>query len=272
MITISQSIILGIVQGLTEFLPVSSSGHLNLLPWILQWNTPEFMSEFEGSFDVALHIGTLIAIVLFFFKDWIKLIVGGYKQVVKKEKSIEGKMFIYLVIATIPGGILGLLADKLLEDYLKTAYLLIAIVLIIMGIVLYIVDKKCKSDTKYENMTFKQTFLIGLSQAIAFIPGVSRSGITMITGRLLGVDRESTAKYSFLLATPITAGAALYKFISGDFTINISFFIGIITSFIVGILIVKFLLEYLKKGSFKIFAIYRIVIGILAIAIYFCRG
>ena len=270
-ITIIQSIILGIVQGLTEFLPVSSSGHLNLIPWIFNWNTPQFMSEFEGSFDVALHIGTLLAIVIFFFKDWIKLIVGGYKQAVKKEKSSEGKMFWYLVLATIPGGILGLLADKFLEEYLKTAYLLIAIVLIVMGIILYIVDKKCKSNTDYEHMTLKQTFLIGFSQAIAFIPGVSRSGITMTTGRLMGVDRESTAKYSFLLATPITAGAALYKFLSGAFTINLSFFIGILTSFIVGILIIKFLLEYLKKGSFKIFAIYRIIIGLIAIGIYFIR-
>ena len=271
-ITIAQSIFLGIVQGLTEFLPISSSAHLNLIPWIFKWvENKEFMLEFEGSFDVALHVGTLLAIILFFFKDWIILLKSGYNLALRKEKSIEGKMFWYLVIATIPGGILGLLADKLLEDYLRTAYLLIAVVLIIMGIILYIVDEKCKSNTKYEQMSLKQTFLIGLSQALAFIPGVSRSGITMTAGRIMGVDRESTAKYSFMLATPITIGAALYKLVSGAFTINTAFFIGILSSFIVGVIVIKFLLEYLKKGSFKIFAIYRIMVGIIIIGIYFFR-
>ena len=120
-------------------------------------------------------------------------------------------------------------------------------------------------------MSLKQTFIIGLSQALAFIPGVSRSGITMTTGRLMGVDRESTAKYSFMLAAPITVGAALYKLVSGAFTINLSFFVGILASFIVGVLVIKFLLEYLKKGSFKIFAIYRIVVGLVVIGIYFIR-
>lgn len=271
-ITIWQAIILGIVQALTEFLPISSSAHLNLIPWIMGWTQNlSFMKEFEGSFDVALHVGTLLAILIFFFKDWISLIKGGFNQVVKKEKTTEGKMFWYLVAATIPGGILGLLADKFLEDYLKTAYLLMAIVLIVMGIILYIVDEKCKSKTDYEHMSFKQTFLIGFSQALAFIPGVSRSGITMTTGRLMGVDRESTAKYSFMLAAPITFGAALYKLVSGAFTINLSFAIGILTSFVVGLFIIKFLLDYLKKGSFKLFAIYRVVVGVLVIGIYMFR-
>ena len=271
-ITIWQAIILGIVQALTEFLPISSSAHLNLIPWIMGWTQNlSFMEEFEGSFDVALHVGTLLAILIFFFKDWISLIKGGFNQVVKKEKTTEGKMFWYLVAATIPGGILGLLADKFLEDYLKTAYLLMAIVLIVMGIILYLVDEKCKSKTDYEHMSFKQTFLIGLSQALAFIPGVSRSGITMTTGRLMGVDRESTAKYSFMLAAPITFGAALYKLVSGAFTINLSFAIGILTSFVVGLFIIKFLLDYLKKGSFKLFAIYRVVVGLLVIGIYMFR-
>lgn len=271
-ITIVQSIFLGIVQGLTEFLPISSSAHLNLIPWIFKWTqNVAFMEEFEGSFDVALHVGTLLAIIIFFFKDWLELLKGGYKLAIKKEKTVEGRMFWYLVIATIPGGILGLLADKFLEDYLRTAYLLIAIVLIVMGVILYIADEKCKSKTDYEHMSLKQTFIIGFSQALAFIPGVSRSGITMTTGRLMGVDRQSAAKYSFMLATPITAGAALYKLVSGAFTINLAFFVGILVSFIVGVLVIKFLLEYLKKGSFKIFAIYRIIVGLIVIGIYFIR-
>lgn len=259
---ILQALILGIVQGLTELLPISSSAHLNLIPWIFKWNIQE-------SYDVALHFGTLLAIVLFFFKDWLKLIKCGYKQVVKKEKSFEGKMFWYLVIATIPGGAIGFLLDHFVGDNLGKMPLVIAFSLIFMGIVLYLVDKKATTKTDYQHMSFKQTFLIGLSQALAFIPGVSRSGVTMTTGRLMGVDRESTAKYSFLLSTPIVFGATLYKF--KDFTFNMSFFIGVLASFIVGILVIKFLLEYLKKGSFKIFAIYRVILGLGIIGLYIFR-
>lgn len=259
---ILQALILGIVQGLTELLPISSSAHLNLIPWIFNWNITE-------SFDVALHFGTLLAIVLFFFKDWLKLIEGGYKQVVKKEKSFEGRMFWYLVAATIPGGAIGFILDHFVGDSLGRMPLLIAMALIVMGIILYLVDKKAPNKTDYKHMSFKQTFLIGFSQALAFIPGVSRSGVTMTTGRLMGVDRESTAKYSFLLSTPIVFGATLYKF--KDFVFNIPFFVGVLASFIVGIIVIKFLLEYLKKGSFKIFAIYRVILGLAIIGLYIVR-
>ncbi len=257
-----QALILGVVQGLTELLPISSSAHLNLIPWIFNWNVPE-------SFDVALHFGTLLAIALFFFKDWISLIKGGYKQVVKKEKSFEGKMFWYIVIATIPGGIIGFLLDHFVGESLGKMPLLIAIALIVMGIILYVVDKKAPNKTKYKDMTFKQTFIIGVSQALAFIPGVSRSGITMTTGRLMGVDRASTAKYSFMLSAPIVLGATLYKF--KDFVFGMPFVVGVLSSFLVGLLVIKFLLQYLQKGSFKVFAIYRIIIGLVVIAIYFSR-
>ncbi len=259
---IIQSLILGVVQGLTELLPISSSAHLNLIPWIFNWDIP-------ASFDVALHFGTLLAIAIFFFKDWIDLIKGGYKQVVKKEKSTEGRMFWYIVIATIPGGIIGFILDHIVGESLGEMPLLIAIALIVMGIILYIVDKKAPSNIKYEDMTFKQTFLIGLSQALAFIPGVSRSGITMTTGRLMGVDRSSTAKYSFMLSAPIVLGATLYKF--KDFVFNLPFVVGVLSSFIVGLLVIKFLLQYLQKGSFKVFAIYRIVVGIAIIILFMTR-
>ena len=232
---ICQSIILGIVQGLTEFLPISSSAHLNVFPWIFNWN------DLSEGMDVALHLGTLLALAIFFFKDWIGLIKGGYKQVVKKEKTPEGRMFWYIVLATIPGGIIGFLLDHFLGDTLGKMPILIASALIIMGIILYVVDKKAPSKTKYEDMTFKQTFLIGLSQALAFIPGVSRSGVTMTTGRLMGIDRESTAKYTFLLSTPIVLGATLYKL--KEFVFNIPFVVGVVASFITGLFVIKFLLN-----------------------------
>lgn len=263
---IYQALILGIVQGLTELLPISSSAHLTLIPQIFQW------TAVPDSFDVALHFGTLLAIGIFFFKDWINLIIGGAKKVFKKEDSVDGRMFWYIVAATIPGGIIGFILDKYAEDILSKP-LIIAIALIIMGIILYIVDKKAPTKTEYKDMTFKQTFLIGLSQALAFIPGVSRSGVTMTTGRIMGVSRESAAKYSFMLSAPIVLAATVFKI--GDFidylavatsTGIIAFILGVLASFIVGILVIKFLLEYLKKGSFKIFAIYRVIVGLLVIA------
>ncbi len=274
--TIIQAIILGIVQGLTELLPISSSAHLNLFPWLFNWG------EMSPSFDVALHIGTLFAILVFFFKDWINLIKGGYKQLVKKEKSTDGKIFWYIVISTIPAGILSLVLDKvsgnIIEKLAQTfntteinvEMVLIAVALIVMGIILYIVDKKSKSTIKYEKITLKQSILIAISQAIAAaFPGVSRSGITMTVGRKMGIERESVAKYSFLLSTPIVAAAALYEM--RHFVFDLSFFIGVLTSFIVGMLVIKFLLNYLKKGSFKIFAIYRVILGIIILAICFIR-
>lgn len=260
--TIFQAVVLGIVQGLTELLPISSSGHLNLIPWIFGWNITE-------SFDVALHFGTLLAIGIFFFNDWIELIKGGYKQVVKKEKSKEGRMFWYIVAATIPGGIIGFALDHFVGDALGKMPLLIAITLIVMGIILYVVDKYAPTKTEYKDMNFKQTFLIGISQALAFIPGVSRSGITMTTGRLMGISRESTAKYSFMLSAPIVLGATIYKF--KDFVFSIPFVVGVVVSFLVGLFVIKFLLEYLKKGNFKVFAIYRVILGIAIIGLYISR-
>lgn len=265
---IIQAIILGIVQGFTELLPISSSAHLTLIPWIFNWiNSPEFNQAFEA-FDVALHAGTLLAIVLFFFKDWLNLLIGGFNQIVHKKKTEEGKMFWYIVLATIPGGVIGFVLDHFMEDYLNKP-IIIAIALIVMGIILYFVDKKCKSETEYKDMSLKQTFLIGLSQCLAFIPGVSRSGVTMTAGRLMGVKRESAAKYSFMLSAPIVFAATVYKL--KDFIFTIPFVIGVLVSFIVGVVVIKFLLDYLKKSDFKIFAIYRVVVGIAVIAICFFK-
>lgn len=264
--TVLQAIILGAVQGLTELLPISSSAHLQLIPWIFNWKMPE-------SFDVALHLGTLLAITIFFFKDWIRLIKGGYEQVVKKKKSTEGKIFWYIVAVTIPTGIVSLLLDKFSEyicEKFGIEMILIGLALIILGIVLYFVDKKSQSEVKYENMTFKQSFLIGISQAIAAaFPGTSRSGITMTVARALKIDRESAAKYSFLLSTPIILAAVLVSIT--DFEFSLAFFMGVLSSFLVGIVVIKFLLNYLKKGSFKVFAIYRVLLGILVIALYFIK-
>ena len=183
-------------------------------------------------------------------------------------------MFWYIVVATIPAGILSLILDKISElivgDNLELEMGLIAAALIIMGIALYFVDKKSKSEVTYEKISLKQSILVSSSQAIAAaFPGVSRSGITMTIARLLKIDRESAAKFSFLLATPIVAAAVVFDIT--NFTLSIPFFAGIIASFISGLLVIKFLMDYLKKGSFKIFAIYRIILGLLVFGIILFR-
>ena len=266
--TILHAIVLGIVQGLTEFLPVSSSAHLNVFPWIFNW---EMLSD---GMDVALHIGTLLALVIFFFKDWLALLKGGYNQTIKRQSSTEGKMFWYIVLATIPAGILSLvldkISDKIIGENIDFKMAIIAFTLIIMGIVLYIIDKKSKSKVDYEHITLKQAVLIGMSQALAAaFPGVSRSGITMTTARYFKIDRESAAKFSFMLATPITLAAVVFDL--SHFTFDLALILGILASFIVGVVVIKFLLNFLKKGSFKIFAIYRIVFGAIILAMYFIR-
>ena len=257
--TIIQSVILGVVQGLTEFLPVSSSAHLNIFPWVLNW------SEIPASFDVALHFGTLMAVIIFFFKDWLKLIKGGWNKLFKKEDSSDGKIFWYLVLATIPSALLFFILDKVFGDMLKNE-LITAVSLIIMGLILYFVDKKAKTEYDMEKLTFKQAMLIGLSQVIAFIPGMSRSGTTMTIGRALRVDRETTAKFSFLLSTPLIFAATVYKL--KNFSFTSPFIIGVIISFIVGILVVRYFMAYIRKGSYKVFAIYRIIFGLVIIGIY----
>ena len=263
---IIKSIILGIVQGLTEFLPVSSSGHLNVFPWMFGW---EALSD---GMDVAMHIGTLLALVIFFFKDWLELIKAGYKKAIKKEDTKEGRIFWYLVAATIPAGILSLILDeiseKIIGEDLNFQMFIIALTLIVMGIILYIVDKKSKSEISYEKINLKQSIIVGSSQAIAAaFPGVSRSGITMTVARALKIDRESAAKFSFLLATPITFAAVIFDM--SNFVFDLALILGILSSFIVGVIVIKFLLEYLRKGSFKVFAIYRIIFGAIILVKYF---
>lgn len=273
---IIHSLILGVVQGLTELLPVSSSAHLNIFPWIFGWD------DISASFDVALHIGTLLAIIVYFYKDWIKLFKGGYEQVKYKKKTTEGRLFWYIVFSTIPTGIFCLvldwLSDKIIEGLtgvfsvpkITVEMGLIAIALIVMGIILYIVDKKSESKTDLKNITFKQSLIVAMSQAIAAaFPGVSRSGITMTVGRKLGIKRTAIAKFSFLLSTPVVAAAALFKM--KDFVFGMPFIVGVLASFIVGFVVIKFLLKYLQKGSFKVFAIYRVVVGIIVLILLFTR-
>ncbi|MCL5772452.1 MAG: undecaprenyl-diphosphate phosphatase [Actinobacteria bacterium] len=258
---IIQSIVYGIVQGITEFLPISSTAHLTLIPWFFDWKDPGIV------FDIALHIGTALAVILFFIKDWVVLIRAGFTR----PKSDNGKLFWFFMIATIPGGLAGLFLDKYMEKIRNP--LLIGIVLIVFGVVLYLADKIGKNKIELKNIGLKKSLVIGFSQALAIVPGISRSGITMSTGRFLGIARESIAKFTFLLSGPIILAAALFhiKDLNSVNIDKIPFIIAILTSAIVGALSIKFLLSYLKKWGFGLFAIYRFVLGTLIIILYFLR-
>lgn len=259
-------IILGIVQGIGEFLPISSSAHLILVPYLLGWE------QSSMSFDVALHFGTLLAVLVIFFNEWWSLFKGALNKITKKKESFENRMFWYLVIATIPGAMLGFLLDDVVENVFRQKIWLIATSLAVMGILIYLGDKWASShykiETDFKHISLKQAFLIGLSQALAIIPGFSRSGTTILTARLMGLSKEAATKFTFLLSVPIIAGAAILKVM--DLAINVETIVGIVTAFVVGIFSIKFLLNYIKKHDFSIFAIYRVIFAIIILVKFFC--
>ena len=242
-------------------MPISSTAHLALLPWLFGWKDPGVV------FDVALHLGTASAVILFFIKDWLTLISAGFTN----PKSEDGKLFWLLVLATIPGALFGVLLDKYMENFRNPA--LIGIMLIIMGVVLFSADKYGKNDVHIKETDVKRSLIIGISQVFAVIPGVSRSGITMTTGRILGMTRESIARFTFLLSAPIILGDGLYhaKELAHTQIDKFPFFTAMITAAIVGALSIKFLLDYLKEKGLGIFAIYRFVFGSLVIAVYLLK-
>ena len=258
-----QAAILGLVQGLGEFLPISSSAHLVLVPWLFKWNDPGL------TFDIALHIGTLIAVAIYFWKDWLNLITKGLTNI----RSTEGRLFWYLVVATIPGAVMGFLLEKKAETIFREP-VLIATMLILLGVLLYWADRRGVKNIEMNRITFKTSLLIGLSQALAIIPGVSRSGITITMGLSMGLTREGAARFSFLLAAPIIFGAALVKLpflISHPSVVNINFITGILVSFITGILSIGFLLRYIQTRNFLPFVWYRFILGSLVIVIVLMR-
>jgi len=266
--TLVQSIVLGIIQGISEFLPISSSGHLILAPYLFGWDLQDL------SFDVALHLGTAFA-VLFFFKDiWYKLIhsmiLDGLSVI--KTKSLDVRKLrretIYLstiLIVTIPVAIVGMLLESTIEETFRSP-IYVAIMLILISFVMYIADLRSKSNSK-DNPTFVDSLIISISQIVALFPGSSRSGVSISSGLFRGLTREKAAEYSFLLATPIIVGAGLLKLpdlISSSTASQLGYvFVGFLTSFITGLLSIKFLLKFLKTKGLNVFIVYRITLGII---------
>ena len=267
---IHQAIVLGIVQGLAEFLPISSSAHLILVPWVLGWDDPGL------AFDVALHWGTLFAVLIVFWRDWVKLIAAGLRSLADRRflDTSERRLFWGLVVATIPGAIVGKLLGDLAEEKLRSP-LLIAVTMSVMGVLLWAADKSGRKQKLAEQMTMGEAAGIGVAQAFALIPGVSRSGSTITLGLAFGYTREAIARFTFLLSTPIIFGAGLLKFPkmlremhSGASPLGWDgLAAGCIASAIVGALVIRWLLAYLRTRTFAVFAIYRLVVaaGILVL-------
>lgn len=260
-------ILLAIIQGVAEFLPISSSAHLIIFRDLFGIGAAAVTEEFSLAFDIALHFGTLLAIVLYFFNDFLNMIIKG---LTKGVKDPDGKIFWYIVAATIPAALVGILFENTIEDMVRSNYVLIACALILMGIIIYMADKKFKQTKDFKQMSIKDAIIIGCSQVLALIPGFSRSGTTIATARYLKLDRDTSAKFSFYLSAPVVCGAVVLS-IFKDSTISAInanmavFIVGILTSFMAGLLCIEFLLRYIKKHDFKAFMWYRLILGIIVI-------
>jgi undecaprenyl-diphosphatase len=263
-----QAIVLGIIQGLSEFLPISSSAHLTLAPWLFGWEDPGL------AFDVALHFGTLLAVLWYFRMEWLTLIKAAFGIVTTgRVETPEKRKLVYLIIATIPGAIGGFILQSRAESAFRDPQI-IAIALIVMGIVLWAVDKAVDQRRVLGEMRWVDALLIGLSQVIALIPGVSRSGSTITTARGLRFDRESAAEFSFLMSMPIIAAAVVLEgpkaLQQGGLTNELMS--GVVASAISGWLAISILMRFVSRHSYRIFGFYRVALGIAVLAVIHARG
>jgi len=263
-----QAIALGIIQGLSEFLPISSSAHLTLAPWLFGWEDPGL------AFDVALHFGTLLAVLWYFRMEWLNLIKAAFGiATTGRAETPEKRKVIYLIVATIPGAIGGYLLQSRAESAFRSPQI-IAVALIVMGIILWAVDKAVDQRRILGEMRWVDALLIGLSQVIALIPGVSRSGSTITTARGLRFDRESAAEFSFLMSMPIIAAAVVLEgpkaLHEGGLTNDLMS--GVVASAISGWLAISILMRYVSRHSYGVFAFYRIALGIAVLVVIHARG
>ncbi len=274
------AVVLGIIQGLTEFLPVSSSAHLILVPWILGWKP-------EGIFfDVSLHVGTALAILAFFWSDWIELareVLAGIADH-KPLGNPKRKLAWFLAVGTLPAMAVGLTLEKTVEDRLRSP-LVTVFTLVAFGILLYVAERASRMDRSLEQYNWGDSIWIGLSQALALIPGVSRSGITMSTALLRNSDRTTAARFSFLLSTPVIVGAGILEglhfikalrhpaLLAGAVDIKWAVLLaGTATATVTGFLCIRYFLRYIQSNSFVPFVIYRFLLALAVLAFYFRHG
>ena len=267
-----QALLLGILQGLTEFLPISSSAHLILLPWFFQWNHPLLDSL---PFDVALHAGTLLAILWYFWRDWLEMIRGFFRFLAKRKAGdFQERLILYIILATIPAGIVGIVLEKTIESTFRNPALIVTPLIFVSFLMIY-AERRARLSLPMEGMTLKDAMVIGIAQAAALLPGVSRSGITITTGLFQGYRREAATRFSFLLSTPAIGGATLLQvrhlFSAGPddwFLIAIGF----ISSAVVGYLAIAFLMRYLRVHTLNLFVGYRLILAAAVIFWIFWKG
>jgi undecaprenyl-diphosphatase len=261
------AIVLGIVQGLTEFLPISSSGHLILVPWLFGWNVFHGNANLNKTFDVALHLGTFVAALAYFRREIVVIVRAWLGSLARRSvKTPNERLAWLLLVSTVPAGLVGVAFESFVEDRLGKPWL-ICVMMIAFGLVMLAVDITARARKHMDDLRFGGALGIGVAQAIALSPGVSRSGITMVTGLLLGLDRESAARYSFLLSVPVVGGAALLKLV--QLATNgmpprmlAPFVVGTIAAAISGLAAIWFLLDYLRTHTFAIFVAYRLIVGV----------
>jgi undecaprenyl-diphosphatase len=267
--TLLQALVMGVVQGLTEFLPVSSSGHLVLVPALLGWNDPLITSL---EFSVVIHIGTLIALLAYFRHDWLRLVPAGLAAI--RDRSLEGdpnrRLAWLLAVATIPAGIAGFVLGDVVESQFRDA-ILVAVMLIVGGVVLFAAERLGRQALSIGQLAFPGALAIGLAQALALVPGLSRSGISISAGLFAGLDRRSAARFSFLMATPITAAAAAYEtsqLLTGEAGVAFDpgpLVVGIVAAMVSGFLAIAVLLRFLRTHSTDVFVIYRLVLAAIVL-------
>lgn len=266
--TIFQAVVLGALQGLTEFLPVSSSAHLSLTPWVMGWQPAGL------GFDLALHVGTLLALGWYFRHEWRSLALGGL-TLLRHRKPVDDASWRawFIVIATIPAAIAGVL----LEDYAETVFrapIITAVALIVMGAILWLVDAKVGRVRDRHTMTWRDALLIGCAQCLALVPGVSRSGSTITAGRALGFDRSAAAVFSFLMSMPIILAAAILKVPDAirENGFSMPLLVGVATAAVSSWLAIAVLLRYVSRRGYGIFAVYRFALGAVIIGLIITRG
>jgi undecaprenyl-diphosphatase len=269
-VTIWQAIILGITQGITEFAPISSSGHLILVPWLFGWSIVDDPA-LNKTFDVALHVGTLAGALAYFRGDvwrFARAFAGSVRR--RRIATTDERLAWALVVGTIPGALVGAVFEDPIQEHLGAPWL-IAVMLVVFGVLLYAVDRSARSPRDISSIGVRTGLFLGVAQAIALQPGVSRSGVTMTAARAIGIDREAAARFSFLLAMPIIFGAGVFKGI-GDLSegfggYGAQFFWGVVSSAVSGFLVIWYLLRYLRRHDYRIFLLYRLAVAGLVLAV-----
>ena len=270
--SILQAIVLGTTQGITEFAPVSSSGHLILVPWLFNWHYLLAHPVFNKTFDVALHMGTLLGALAYFWRDVVRYLAAWVRSIAHRSvRDPDEKVAWLLVIGTIPGAIAGAAFESFIEKKLGAPGL-IAVMLALFGVLLYVVDRRASTSLEMDDLHLRDAILIGLAQAAALQPGVSRSGVTITAARALGIERQEAARFSFLLALPIIGGAGLLKgldLVKDGLPAGMGapFAWGFVASAISGFLVIWLLLAYVRRRDFAPFVIYRVLAGLFVLGI-----